>query len=109
MLSPKVTVFNEEQPEKASLPTPAIVPFIVSAILGMNTDSGIHSLVFLRHFKAEGISRQEEVLFDDGSKQLVALYYRAPELAEMMQAFVGFEEMIHVEVQEDGWLIRVIV
>jgi len=61
------------------------------------------------HFKAEGISRQEEVLFDDGSKQLVALYYRAPELAEMMQAFVGFEEMIHVEVQEDGWLIRVIV
>ncbi|MBQ2805572.1 MAG: hypothetical protein IJF08_00830 [Clostridia bacterium] len=63
----------------------------------------------IMHFKAEGISRQEEVLFDDGSKQLVALYYRAPELAEMMQAFVGFEEMIHVEVQADGWLIRMIV
>lgn len=60
-------------------------------------------------FNAEGIVRKEEVIFEDGSMQVIALYYCAPELAELMQAFAGFENMMYVEVQEGDYLIRMIV
>ncbi len=60
-------------------------------------------------FEAEGISRQEEEIFNNGTTRVVALYYRAPKLAEVMQDFVGFEGMACVEVQEGDCQIRILI
>ncbi len=60
-------------------------------------------------FEAEGVSRQEEEVFTYGSKQVVALYYRAPELAEVMQSFVGYEGMKYIEVKDGDYRICMIV
>ena len=60
-------------------------------------------------FEAEWVSRQEEEIFSYDSKQVFALYYRAPELAEVMQAFVGYEGMKYVEVMDGEYRICMIV
>jgi len=41
--------------------------------------------------------------------QITAIHYRAPELAEVMKSFVGFERMVLVEIQEGDWLVRMII
>lgn len=60
-------------------------------------------------FESEGISRQDEEIYNDGTTQIIVLYYRSAELAEVMKAFIGFEGMTYVEVQEGDCHIRIIV
>lgn len=70
-------------------------------------DGGMQGTVL--QFEAEGISCHEEELFNDNHSRVLALYYRAPELSDVMQAFAGFEGMTCIEVQEGNTHIRVIV
>ena len=60
-------------------------------------------------FEAEGISRQEEEILADGNKQVLALYYRGPGMAEVMQVFAGYEGMKYVDVKDGDYRIRMIV
>ena len=60
-------------------------------------------------FESEEISRQEEEIYNDGTTQIIVLYYRSAELAEVMKAFIGFEGMTYVEVQEGDCHILMIV
>ena len=60
-------------------------------------------------FEAEGVSRQEEEIFTYDSKQVIALYYRAPALAEVMRFFVGYEGMEYIDVTDGDYRIRMIV
>ena len=60
-------------------------------------------------FKAEDVVRREEEIFNDGTAQVIAFYYRSLELAEIMKAFVGFEEMTCIDVREGDCHVCIIV